>query len=123
MRRSSFSRRCSLTATALIAICTPAAAQISLQTAVDLSLKNSPRLRAAQADVDRARAAWQEARDSYIPVVSTTAGYGQSTGAPLNVPVIFSISAQSLVFSFQQRDTLRAMEQTRGAAGAAMSQA
>ncbi len=91
-------------------------AQLSLQSAVDLALKNSPRLHVAQADVAKARAAWQEARDAYIPAVSTTAGYGQSTGAPLNVPIIFSISAQSLVFSFQQRDYVRAAEEARESA-------
>ncbi|WP_419806661.1 TolC family protein [Terriglobus sp.] len=91
-------------------------AQLSLQSAVDLALKNSPRVRVAQADVAKARAAWQEARDAYIPAVSTTAGYGQSTGAPLNVPIIFSISAQSLVFSFQQRDYVRAADEARESA-------
>ena len=84
--------------------------QLSLQSAVDLALKNSPRIRIAQADVAKARAAWQETRDAYIPAISTQPGYGQATGAPLNVPVIFSIQAQSLVFSFQQKDFVRAAQ-------------
>lgn len=96
-------------------------AQISLQSAVDLALKNSPRVHIAQADVAKARAAWQEARDAYIPAVTTTAGYGQSTGAPLSVPIIFSISAQSLVFSFQQRDYVRAAEEARESAQHALN--
>ncbi len=82
-------------------------AQISLQTAVNLALKNSPRIKAAQADMDRALAARSEARDVYVPVVNTQAGYGQATGAPLGVPIIFSISSQSLVFSYSQRDYIR----------------
>ena len=87
------------------------AAQISLQTAVSLALKNSPKIRMAQADLDKARAARNAARDAYIPAISTQAGYGQSTGAPLSVPIIFSIRADSLVFSFSQKDYIRSAEQ------------
>ena len=103
-------------ATCLLAGTANAGAQLSLQSAVDLALKNSPRIRVAQADLAKALGAWQEARDAYIPAISTTAGYGQSTGAPLNVPIIFSISAQSLVFSFQQRDYVRAADAARESA-------
>ena len=98
-----------------------ASAQLSLQSAVDLALKNSPKVRIAQSDVAKARAAWQESRDAYIPVVSTTAGYGQATGAPLGVPIVFSISAQSLVFSFQQRDYVRAADEARESAQHALN--
>ena len=93
-----------------------ASAQISLQSAVGLALKNSQRLKMAQADLDKARAARGETKDAYVPVVGTQAGYGQSTGAPLGVPVIFSISAQSLVFSFSQRDYIRSAQQSVDAA-------
>ena len=86
-------------------------AQIALQSAVDLALKNSPRIRAAQADLRKAMAARGEVKDAYVPAVSTEAGYGQSTGAPLGVPVVFSVSSQSLVFSFSQRDYLRSAKE------------
>jgi len=93
-----------------------AQAQISLQSAVNLALKNSPKVRIAQADYEKAQASRSELRDAYVPVVSTQAGYGNATGAPLNVPVVFSISAQSLVFSFSQRDYIRsATEAVRAA--------
>lgn len=91
-------------------------AQISLQTAVDLALKNSPRVLIARADLAKALAAWQETRDAYIPTVGTQPGYGKAAGAPLGLPIVFSVSAQSLVFSFQQRDYVRAAEQSREAA-------
>ena len=91
-------------------------AQISLQSAVNLALKNSPKIRMAQADLDKARAARSEARDAYVPTVGTQAGYGQATGAPLGVPVIFSISAQSLLFSFSQRDYIRSTQESVDAA-------
>lgn len=82
-------------------------AQISLQSAVNLALKNSPKVRGAKADLEKAKATRTEARDAYIPVITTTTGYGQSTGAPLNVPIVFSIQAQSLLFSFSQKDYIR----------------
>jgi outer membrane protein TolC len=91
-------------------------AQVSLSTAVNLALKNSPKVRMAKADLDKARAGHSESRDAYIPVVSTTTGYGQSTGAPLGVPIIFSISAQSLLFSFSQKDYIRSTNEAVKAA-------
>ncbi len=90
--------------------------QLSLQTAVNLALKNSPRIKAARADLDRATAARGETKDAFVPVVSTQAGYGQATGAPLGVPVIFSISSQSLVFSYSQKDYIRSAQASVDAA-------
>ena len=92
---------------ACVAAVVPLHGQLSLQSAVNLALKNSPKVRVAQAELAKAEAGREEARDAYIPVISTQAGYGQATGAPLNVPVIFNIGAQSLVFSFSQRDYMR----------------
>jgi outer membrane protein TolC len=87
---------------------TPAWSQISFTTAVDLALKNSPRVKMAEADVARARASMEEARDVYIPTVgaASSAG-GYSYGFPLGTPTVFSLSAQSLIFSFSQRDYMR----------------
>ncbi len=105
----------------LLLIAAPLAhGQIALQTAVNLALKNSPKMHAAQADLDKARAVHGEAVDAYIPQVSTQAGYGKSTGAPLGVPIIFSMSAQSLLFSFSQRDYLRSARESVDAAEHAM---
>ncbi len=99
---------------ALAAVClafaSAAHAQLSLQSAIDLALRNSPRIRAAQADLAKARAARGEAKDAYVPAVISTGGYGLATGAPLGIPVIFSITAQSLVFSFSQRDYIRSAQ-------------
>lgn len=86
----------------------PAHAQISLSTAVNLALSSSPRVKLAQADVDRARAALSESKDVFVPAVSTNAGVGKEVGAPLSPPVVFNIGAQSLVFNFSQFDYVRA---------------
>lgn len=83
-------------------------AQISLSSAVSLALRSDPKIAAAQADVDKARASLSEAKDAYVPIVGTSGGVGKSTGVPLSVPQIFTMQAQSLVFNFSQRDYVRA---------------
>jgi outer membrane protein TolC len=87
----------------------PAYAQISFTTAVALALKSNPKVLAAQADVDKALAALQQLRDAYIPNIVGGSGVGPpSYGYPLGQPSIFNITSQSLVFSYSQRDYLRA---------------
>lgn len=82
--------------------------QISLMTAVDLSLRNSPRVKMAQADVDKAQASLAEARAVYIPSVTAGgAGYGRSYGYPQGQPSVLNINTQSLVFTYSQRDYIR----------------
>ncbi len=83
-------------------------AQISLTTAVDLALRSNPRVRVAEADVLKARAALSESRDVYIPSIVGGSGLGYSYGFPIGQPSIFNFSAQSLVFNFSQHDYIRA---------------
>jgi outer membrane protein TolC len=71
-------------------------------------MHSDPKIRAAQASVDKAHASISEVRDAYIPSASITGGYGKSVGVPLSVPVVFSIASQSLLFNFSQRDNFRA---------------
>ncbi len=85
-----------------------AAAQISLPTAVNLALQNNPKVKMAEADLSRAKAVLSESRDVFVPSVSATGGVGSATGAPLSPPVVFSVAAQSLVYSFSQPDYIRA---------------
>jgi outer membrane protein TolC len=93
---------------AVASLATPARSQISFTTAVDLALKNSPRVKMAEADVARARASLEEAKDVYIPTIAAASSAGgYSYGFPLGTPTVFQLSAQSLVFSFSQRDYLR----------------
>jgi outer membrane protein TolC len=94
-------------AMAVAALCAHAGAQISFSSAVDLALKNDPRLKAAQADVDKARAGLAQAHDVYVPSVSASGGIGDSVGVPLSLPVIFAVTAQSLVYNASQRDYVR----------------
>ena len=95
----------------------PACAQISFTTAVDLALKSSPKVLTARADVDKALAVLQQLRDAYIPNVVGGSGLGPpSYGFPLGQPSIFNITSQSLVFSYSQRDYLRAAQAALDAA-------
>ncbi len=83
--------------------------QISLETAVDLSVRNSPRVKIAQADVEKAQATLAESRDVYIPSVTAGGGgYGRSYGYPQGQPSLLNINTGSLVFTFSQRDFIRA---------------
>jgi outer membrane protein TolC len=101
--------RLSIACCAVTLAVAPACAQISFTTAIDLALKSNPKVLTAQADVDKALAVVQQLRDAYIPAVVGGSGLGPpSYGFPLGQPSIFNITAQSLVFSYSQRDYLRA---------------
>ena len=106
--RMPFLLRLSITLCAVAFACTPARAQISFTTAIDLALRHDPRVLMAQADVDKATALLSEARDVYIPTIVGGSGLGYSYGFPVGQPSIYNFNAQSLVFNFSQRDYIRA---------------
>jgi len=94
-----------------------APAQISFTTAIDLALKSNPKVLMAKADVDKALASLQQLRDAYIPNVVGGSSIGPpSYGFPLGQPSIFNITSTSLVFSYSQRDYLRAARASLDAA-------
>jgi outer membrane protein TolC len=92
----------------LTAFAAGASAQISLSSAVDLALKNDPKVKMSEASVQKAQSALDETRDVYIPTMSANVGYGQGFGVPTSLPTVFSLSSQSLVFNFSQHDNIRA---------------
>jgi outer membrane protein TolC len=83
-------------------------AQISLVSAVDLALKTNPRVRLAQADVDKSTAILKESKDVYIPAVTVGSGLGYSYGYPLGQPSIVNTQITGAVLSWSQRDYIRA---------------
>jgi outer membrane protein TolC len=85
-----------------------AGAQISLSTAVDLAEKNSPSVRGAAANLQKATAAWQGAKDAYIPNFVMGANPGYVYGYPLGYPSLFTATSQSIILSGSQRDYIRA---------------
>jgi outer membrane protein TolC len=109
--------RLCIACSAFASVVAPACAQISFTTAVDLALKSNPKVLTAHADVDKALAVVEQLRDAYIPAIVGSSGLGPpSYGFPLGQPSIFQITAQSLVFSYAQRDNLRAARASLDAA-------
>jgi outer membrane protein TolC len=103
---------------------TPVIGQISFTTAVDLALKNSPKVSMAQADVAKSQAALQQLHDAYIPTVTGGVGLGPpSYGFPLGTPSLFNITSQSLVFSYSQRDYIKGAQAALKAANLALADA
>jgi outer membrane protein TolC len=98
----------SLPALALFAAAAPLAqGQLSLSTAVDLALRNSPKVKSAQADETKALATWEESKDIFIPSITGGANLGDAFGFSTNPPTLFTITSQSLVFSSAQGDYVR----------------
>ncbi len=109
-------RRC-IACSAFAFVVAPSYAQISFTTAIDLALKSNPKVLMAQTDVSKALAALQQLRDAYVPNIVGGSSIGPpSYGFPLGQPSIFNITSQSLVFSFSQRDYLRAARASLDAA-------
>jgi len=101
-------RRLLIAAACAFAASMPAAAQISFTTAIDLALKNSPRVQGAQAEIDRARAALDQTKDVYVPSLSIGSGLGYTYGFPFGAPSLFNVSSQSLLFDQSQKNYVRA---------------
>lgn len=99
----------------------PASAQISFASAVNLALQNSPRVKVAQNQVEQARAALSVTKDIFIPSVVAAGGVGYSYGITLSVPTIFTLNAQSLIFSPAQRAYIRAAQMDLRAALATLA--
>src|SRR5215469_11558395 len=108
---------------AVVLVGVPAHAQISFTTAIDLSLKNSPKFKMAQAEVDKARAALDQTKDIYIPTLVVGSGLGYSYGFPLGQPSVFNFTSQSLLVSFSQPDYIRAARASLVAANLALKDA
>ncbi len=94
-------------AAALLLCGATAGAQITLPTAVDLALRSNPRVKSAEADVERARAVLSESKDIYIPSVTAGAGLGQAYGYSNYPPTLFTVSSTSLIYSAAQFNYVR----------------
>jgi outer membrane protein TolC len=112
-----------VTSCILAAAAPGASAQISFTTAIDLALRNNPKVRMAQADVDKAQAQLAELHAAYLPNLIGGAGLAYSYGAPLGQPTLFSVTSQSLVFNYSQHDYIRAARAGLSAANFALKDA
>lgn len=106
-----------------VCVATPAVAQISFTTAIDLALQNSPKVLMAEANVTKAQAALAEVRDVYIPTLTAGSGLGYSYGFPVGQPTLFNVASQSLLLNYSQRDYLRAARSALDAANLSLKDA
>ena len=90
---------------------------VPFKRAIELAIRNSTAMSAADADVSRMRSAYQEARDQFIPQVYFGSGLAYSFGFPLGEPSIFKVSSTSLLFNEAQREFIRAARSDSRAAG------
>jgi outer membrane protein TolC len=95
---------------AVLALSPRMQAQVSLATVVDLAQRNSSAVKIAQADLQKAQASLAQTQDAYIPnfVIGSEVGY--SHGFPTGQPSVGSATMQSLVFSYSQRQYLKAAQ-------------
>jgi outer membrane protein TolC len=98
----------------------PAKAQMSFYTAVDLALRNSHEVKMAAADVDRAAAGVSQARDAYVPTMAIGSSVGYSYGFPVGQPTLANATANSLVLSFSQPAMIRSARASLAAARASL---
>jgi len=98
----------------------PAKAQISFYTAVDLALRNSPELKMATANVDRAVAGVSQAKDAYVPTMEIGSSLGYSYGFPVGQPTVVNATANSMVLSFSQPAMIRSARASLAAARASL---
>jgi outer membrane protein TolC len=103
------SRRLLQAALAAVALCACASAraQISLASAVDLAIRNSPRVKSSQADVARAQALLSQSKDVYIPTLNAGAGIGQAYGYSNYPPTLFTLNSGSLIYNASQFSYIR----------------
>jgi outer membrane protein TolC len=97
--------------------------QVSLATVVDLAQRNSSAVRLSEADLQRAKSALAQTEDTYIPNFSAASTIGYSHGFPTGQPSVGSASMQSLVFSFAQRQYMKAAHAGVDAANLALKDA
>ncbi|MDP9040092.1 MAG: TolC family protein [Acidobacteriota bacterium] len=100
--RPSPARPAAAAALCLLLLPLAARAQLSLPAAVDLALRNNPRLKIAQADLARARAQLAQTHDVYIPSVNAGAGLGYAYGYSPYPPTLFTFNSGSLLYNPSQ---------------------
>lgn len=111
--RGAMRRGCCVAVLAGMSVCLAGAARaqapepISFEAAIRMAVANSPRMKAAENDVKKAQAGVAAVRDMYIPSVMLSGGVGDAYGIMLTVPTIFTVTAQSLVYSQQQQAYIR----------------
>ena len=98
-------------------------AQLSFASAIDLALRNSPRVKMAEADAAKATAVLSESRVVFIPVLNAGSGLGYSYGFPVGQPTLYNFNLQSLAFDLAQKKYIDAARMGLEAANLALADA
>ncbi len=98
-------------------------AQLSFASAIDLALRNSPRVKMAEADAAKATAVLSESRVVFIPVLNAGSGLGYSYGFPVGQPTLYNFNLQSLIFDLSQKSYINAARMGLEAANLALADA
>src|SRR5215831_8631271 len=90
------------------------AAPLDFHRAVELAAQHSAAVAIASADQERARAAYLELRDMYLPQVTVGSGLGYTAGFPLSLegaaPSIFNLTSQQLLINPAQKWMVRSAQ-------------
>jgi outer membrane protein TolC len=108
---------------AILLAAVSAHAQVSLSTVVDLAQRNSSAVKLAQADLLKAQSSLAQTEDAYIPNFVIGSNVGYSYGFPTGQPSVGSATMQSLVFSYSQRQYVKAAHAGIDAANLALKDA
>ncbi len=111
-----------LTAIALLLLTVPALADpVPFRRAIELAVGQSSTMAAADADQSRARHAWQEARNLFLPQMVLGSGLAATYGFPLSIegaaPSIISVNSQQFLFNPAQKEFIRAAKSEWNLAG------
>jgi outer membrane protein TolC len=114
-----FEKLCRFSLLTLVLLsCWPAAAEaVPFKRAIEMAVRNSTAMSAADADERRSHEGLLETRDQYIPQLYLGSGLAYSFGFPLGEPSIFKVSSTSLLLNFAQRDFVRGARSNYRAAG------
>jgi len=90
------------------------AAPLDFRRAVELAAQHSAAVEIASADQERARAAYLELRDMYLPQLVVGSGLGYTAGFPLSMegaaPSIFNVTSQQFLINPAQRWLVRSAQ-------------
>lgn len=100
----------------------PAVAQpVEFRTAVELALRHSGTILAANADRAKAAARYREAKDAYYPTVVFGSGLGYSVGMPVAIagqaPSLFNLTHTQTLFNLATVEAIKAAHSDSLAAG------
>ncbi len=94
---------------------------VTFKRAVELAATHGTNVGVAVADQMRAHGSYLEARNAYLPAVTTGSGLGASWGFPLSLegsaPSIFNVTAQSTLINPAQRSFVKAARNSWNATG------